>query len=96
MNPKDDGIEQGSNGKEPSKSPNRSVCSRVVIDSHNTDAVLGFDECGSGCSQKKGGSVLVVLDDIIKIRKAMGYSMEGCEKDIEGIIRSHRVNDVPR
>ncbi|GJS56350.1 hypothetical protein Tco_0629712 [Tanacetum coccineum] len=96
MNPKDDSIEQGSNGKEPSKSPNRSVCSRVVMDSHNTDAVLGCDERGSGCSQKKGGSVLVVLDDIIKIGKAMGYSMEGCEKDIEGIIRSHRVNDVPR
>ncbi|GKB47603.1 RNA-directed DNA polymerase, eukaryota [Tanacetum coccineum] len=96
MNPKDDGIEQGSNGKEPSKSPNRSVCSRVVMDSHNTDAVLGSDERGSGCSQKKGGSVLVVLDDIIKIGKAMGYSMEGCEKDIEGIIRSHGVNDVPR
>ncbi|GKB76812.1 RNA-directed DNA polymerase, eukaryota, partial [Tanacetum coccineum] len=89
MNPKDDGIEQGSNGKEPSKSPNRSVCSRVVMDSHNTDAVLGSDERGAGCSQKKGGSVLVVLDDIIKIGKAMGYSMEGCEKDIEGIIRSH-------
>ncbi|GKE24381.1 RNA-directed DNA polymerase, eukaryota [Tanacetum coccineum] len=89
MNPKDDGIEQGSNGKEPSKSPNRSVCSRVVMDSHNTDAVLRSDEHGSGCSQKKGGSVLVVLDDIIKIGKVMGYSMEGCEKDIEGIIRSN-------
>ncbi|GKF43548.1 hypothetical protein Tco_0130100, partial [Tanacetum coccineum] len=96
MNPKDDGIEQGSNGKEPSKSPNRSVCSRVVMDSHNTDAVLRSDEHGSGCSQKKGGSVLVVLDDIIKIGKVMGYSMEGCEKDIEGIIRSNGVNDVPR
>ncbi|GKA95732.1 RNA-directed DNA polymerase, eukaryota [Tanacetum coccineum] len=75
--------------REPSKSPNRSVCSRVVMDSHNTDAVLGSDERGSGCSQKKDGSVLVVLDDIIKEDKAMGYSMKGCEKDIEGIIRSH-------
>ncbi|GJU19326.1 RNA-directed DNA polymerase, eukaryota [Tanacetum coccineum] len=52
MNPEDNGIEQGSNRKEPSKSPNRSVCSRVVMDSHNTDVILGSDERGSGCSEK--------------------------------------------
>ncbi|GKB76220.1 RNA-directed DNA polymerase, eukaryota [Tanacetum coccineum] len=34
----------------------------------------------------KGGSVLGVLEDIIKVGQAMGYTMEGCEKDIASII----------
>ena len=34
----------------------------------------------------KGGSVLGVLEEVIKVGQAMGFSMEGCEKDIETII----------
>ncbi|GJZ94969.1 hypothetical protein Tco_0667172 [Tanacetum coccineum] len=34
------------------------------------------------------GSVLGVLDEMIRVGRAMGYSMEGCEKDIESIINS--------
>ncbi|GJT09551.1 RNA-directed DNA polymerase, eukaryota [Tanacetum coccineum] len=34
----------------------------------------------------KGGSVLGVLEEVIKVGQAMGFSMEGCEKDIESII----------
>ncbi|GJS34548.1 RNA-directed DNA polymerase, eukaryota [Tanacetum coccineum] len=33
-----------------------------------------------------GGSVLGVLDDIIKLGQSMGYTMEGCAKDLENII----------
>ncbi|GKE89022.1 hypothetical protein Tco_1566497, partial [Tanacetum coccineum] len=33
-----------------------------------------------------GGSVLGVLEEVIRVGQAMGYSMEGCEKDIEAII----------
>ncbi|GJX63799.1 RNA-directed DNA polymerase, eukaryota, partial [Tanacetum coccineum] len=36
----------------------------------------------------KGGSVLGVLEEMIRVGQAMGYSMEGCEKDIESIIRN--------
>nr|GEY74270.1 RNA-directed DNA polymerase, eukaryota [Tanacetum cinerariifolium] len=32
------------------------------------------------------GSILDVLDDIIKVGQSMGYDMEGCSKDIERII----------
>ncbi|GKE58953.1 hypothetical protein Tco_1498138 [Tanacetum coccineum] len=37
---------------------------------------------------KNGGSVLVVLDEVIRVGQAIGYSMEGCEKDVESIIRT--------
>nr|GFD23855.1 hypothetical protein [Tanacetum cinerariifolium] len=37
---------------------------------------------------KARGSVLGVLEEMIRVGRAMGYSMEGCEKDIEFIINS--------
>ncbi|GKE45983.1 hypothetical protein Tco_1473267, partial [Tanacetum coccineum] len=43
---------------------------------------------------KTGGSVLRVLEDMIKVGKAMGYSMDGCEKDIENIIGSQGAGDA--
>ncbi|GKF43653.1 hypothetical protein Tco_0130205, partial [Tanacetum coccineum] len=33
-----------------------------------------------------GGSVLGVLEEVIWVGQAMGYSIEGCEKDVEAII----------
>nr|GEY84497.1 RNA-directed DNA polymerase, eukaryota [Tanacetum cinerariifolium] len=33
-----------------------------------------------------GGSVLGVMEDIIRVRQIMGYTMEGCAKDLEAII----------
>nr|GEV63010.1 RNA-directed DNA polymerase, eukaryota [Tanacetum cinerariifolium] len=83
-NSKDAANEQESIEKEAAKSHNRSVCSRIVEDAHEFNADLGSDVLGSAHVQKKGGFVLELLDDIIKVRQAMGYSMEGCEKDIEG------------
>ncbi|GJV14856.1 RNA-directed DNA polymerase, eukaryota [Tanacetum coccineum] len=35
-----------------------------------------------------GGSVLGVLEDMIRVGKAMGYTMDGCMKDLEYIIGS--------
>nr|GEX61821.1 hypothetical protein [Tanacetum cinerariifolium] len=34
----------------------------------------------------KGGSVLGVLEEVIRVGQAMGFAMKGCEKDIEAII----------
>nr|GFA67444.1 RNA-directed DNA polymerase, eukaryota [Tanacetum cinerariifolium] len=34
---------------------------------------------------KKGGSVLGVMEDMIRVGKVMGYSMDGCVKDLEQI-----------
>ncbi|GKB20293.1 RNA-directed DNA polymerase, eukaryota [Tanacetum coccineum] len=48
---------------------------------------VSFNSVG-GSGNNKGGSVLGVLDEMIRVGRAMGYSMEGCEKDIESIINS--------
>nr|GFB82315.1 RNA-directed DNA polymerase, eukaryota [Tanacetum cinerariifolium] len=42
---------------------------------------------------KKGGSVLRVMEDMIQVEKAMGYSMDGCVKDLEQIIGTQRVGN---
>nr|GEX87018.1 RNA-directed DNA polymerase, eukaryota [Tanacetum cinerariifolium] len=40
-----------------------------------------------------GGSMLDMLDDIIKVRQSMGYVMEGCSKDFERIISLKGVDE---
>ncbi|GKA23567.1 RNA-directed DNA polymerase, eukaryota [Tanacetum coccineum] len=42
------------------------------------------------CSQKNniGGSILEVMDELVKVGQTMGYNMEGCVKNIEEIIGS--------
>ena len=42
-----------------------------------------------------GGPVLGVLEDMIRVGKAMGYSMEGCVNDLENIIGTHGAVEVP-
>nr|GEX57567.1 hypothetical protein [Tanacetum cinerariifolium] len=39
-----------------------------------------------------GGSILEVLDDMIRVGQSMGYAMEGCVKDIEHIIGTQGVD----
>ncbi|GJT69647.1 hypothetical protein Tco_1028933 [Tanacetum coccineum] len=39
------------------------------------------------------GSILELLDDMIKVGQSMGYDMEGCPKDIERIIGSQGATD---
>ncbi|GKD67283.1 RNA-directed DNA polymerase, eukaryota [Tanacetum coccineum] len=41
-----------------------------------------------------GGSILDVLDDVIKVGQSMGYDMEGCSNDIERIISLQGVDAV--
>nr|GFA43027.1 RNA-directed DNA polymerase, eukaryota [Tanacetum cinerariifolium] len=43
-----------------------------------------------------GGSVLGVLEDMIRVGQAMGYTMDGCIKDLEHIIGTQGVDGVPR
>nr|GEZ11567.1 hypothetical protein [Tanacetum cinerariifolium] len=56
---------------------------------NNFQSVQEEEICDSGQSvATKGGSVLGVLEEVIRVGQTMGYSMEGCEKDIESIIRN--------
>nr|GFB00746.1 RNA-directed DNA polymerase, eukaryota [Tanacetum cinerariifolium] len=43
-----------------------------------------------------GGSILEVLDDMIRVGQSMGYAIEGCMKDIEHIIGTQGVDGVPK
>ncbi|PWA45888.1 hypothetical protein CTI12_AA511170 [Artemisia annua] len=45
---------------------------------------------------KSGGSVLDVMEDIIRVGQVMGYTMEGCVKDLENIIRKQGEDNVIR
>nr|GFC13607.1 hypothetical protein [Tanacetum cinerariifolium] len=45
---------------------------------------------------KEGGFVLGVLEDMIRVGQAMGYTMDGCVKDFERIIGTQGADDVPR
>ncbi|GJS62973.1 RNA-directed DNA polymerase, eukaryota [Tanacetum coccineum] len=95
--------DQVSKDKSPGSSQRRSesFCSRIMeecqqdsvqqlpVDS-NSGFYSGFNENGL----KKGGSLLDVLDGMVKVGQAMGYDMGGCMKDMEKIIGSQGVRDV--
>nr|GEZ67674.1 RNA-directed DNA polymerase, eukaryota [Tanacetum cinerariifolium] len=42
-------------------------------------------------ARKEGGSILDILDEIIKVGQTMGFTMDGCAKDMEKIIGSNGV-----
>ena len=65
------------------------VTSKVMNFSHISD--INESSCGVSSPQfnsnmGKGGSILNVLDDLIRVGQSMGYDMEGCSRDIERII----------
>nr|GFB69738.1 RNA-directed DNA polymerase, eukaryota [Tanacetum cinerariifolium] len=45
---------------------------------------------------KTGGSILQLLDDVVKVGQVMGYKMEGCMKNMAEIIETQRVKEVFR
>nr|GEW88245.1 RNA-directed DNA polymerase, eukaryota [Tanacetum cinerariifolium] len=81
---------QEMNDQDVAKSHSRSegLCSRIVKDAKPFDGELNSGGRVSNHVQKKGDSFLKVLDDLIKVGQTMGYSMEGCAKDIVDIIGS--------
>nr|GEX00497.1 RNA-directed DNA polymerase, eukaryota [Tanacetum cinerariifolium] len=49
-----------------------------------------LDQRSSNTCSKKivGGSILEVMDELVKVGQTMGYNMEGCAKNIEAIVGS--------
>ncbi|GKB54739.1 RNA-directed DNA polymerase, eukaryota [Tanacetum coccineum] len=45
-------------------------------------------------SPRTRGSLLILMDELIKVGQTMGYNMDGCMKNIEEIIESQGVNEV--
>ncbi|GJY80160.1 hypothetical protein Tco_0492911 [Tanacetum coccineum] len=58
---------------------------KVMNNSHVDQKEDSYHSVGPSMVNK-GGSVLGVLEDVIKVGQAMGYTMEGCEKDFVSII----------
>ncbi|GJZ07132.1 RNA-directed DNA polymerase, eukaryota [Tanacetum coccineum] len=87
--------EQGAKGKDSEMSHSRSegLCSRILEDAQPIKDHLSSEDQGNGYALKKGGSILEVLDDMIKVGQTMGYDMEGCMKDMENIIGSQGVHE---
>nr|GEX78437.1 RNA-directed DNA polymerase, eukaryota [Tanacetum cinerariifolium] len=54
----------------------------------NSNINLSPKDCAKGNLCKEGGSILEVLDEMIKVGQAMGFAMDGCTRDMENIIRS--------
>nr|GEX51169.1 RNA-directed DNA polymerase, eukaryota, reverse transcriptase zinc-binding domain protein [Tanacetum cinerariifolium] len=45
---------------------------------------------------KSGGSILQLIDDLVKVGETMRYDMKGCMKNIEEIIELQEANDSHR
>ncbi|GKD64010.1 RNA-directed DNA polymerase, eukaryota [Tanacetum coccineum] len=71
-----------SSDKELNKEFSPTISAKVMNNSQVVHEDVSFNSVG-GSGNNKGGSVLGVLDEMIRVGRAMGYSMEGCEKDIE-------------
>nr|GEY11655.1 RNA-directed DNA polymerase, eukaryota [Tanacetum cinerariifolium] len=61
------------------------ISSNVMHTSQHIQEDYSGNSVGIG-KDKNGGSVLGVLEEVIRIGRAMGYDMNGCEKDVENII----------
>nr|GEZ30010.1 RNA-directed DNA polymerase, eukaryota, nucleotide-binding alpha-beta plait domain protein [Tanacetum cinerariifolium] len=68
----------------PSKSYPKASCFSQA--SHGNESSADSSTHVSSRYTPKGGSILEVLDGMIKVGRLMGYDMEGCSKDIEQII----------
>lgn len=71
----------------------RNVEHSPAIEAVNTESVFSSGEAADqSCEQvgaqsvKSGGSVLDIMEGLIKVGKSMGYTMDGCIQDLEKII----------
>ncbi|GJT88993.1 RNA-directed DNA polymerase, eukaryota [Tanacetum coccineum] len=60
------------------------INSKVMFNSQEVrEASFGDSAAQNIGNQHKGGSIMVVLEDMIRVGHSMGYNLEGCMKDIE-------------
>ena len=57
---------------------------------------MGSGELKKAKIPRNGGSLLTVMEELIKAGQTMGYNMKGCMKNIEEIIELQGVEDVFR
>ncbi|GJU40218.1 RNA-directed DNA polymerase, eukaryota [Tanacetum coccineum] len=82
-------------GSASSKSRTSEFCSRVVEEAQAVDDNPSPVPNAINKRSKTGGSILDLLDELIKVGNTMGYSLDGCAKDLENIIGLQGECDVP-
>ncbi|GJX53244.1 RNA-directed DNA polymerase, eukaryota, reverse transcriptase zinc-binding domain protein [Tanacetum coccineum] len=82
-------------GSASSKSRTSEFCSRVVEEAQAVDDNPSPIPNAINNRRKTGGSILDLLDELIKVGNTMGYSLDGCAKDLENIIGLQGECDVP-
>nr|GEZ05531.1 RNA-directed DNA polymerase, eukaryota [Tanacetum cinerariifolium] len=89
-------VEQETNGEEHFQSHSKSegCSSRTIEDAQKIGVPFSPEIRDNGIRPKKGASILDVLDDMIKVGQAMGFTMEGCSDDMKKIISLQGVYEV--
>ncbi|GKE72042.1 hypothetical protein Tco_1530114, partial [Tanacetum coccineum] len=82
--------------QEQSHSKSIGSSSRIMESAQKIDKHFPSEAHGNGLKHREGGSILEVLEEMIKVGQTMGFSMEGCNKDMEKIIGSQGVHEVFR
>nr|GEW95992.1 RNA-directed DNA polymerase, eukaryota [Tanacetum cinerariifolium] len=88
--------DQDARGEDVMQSNSRSddCNSQVFEEMKKPEVCLSSYGRDSRALRKKGGSILDVIDEMIKVGQIMGFTMEGCTLDMEKIIGSQGVHDV--
>nr|GEX11281.1 RNA-directed DNA polymerase, eukaryota, nucleotide-binding alpha-beta plait domain protein [Tanacetum cinerariifolium] len=81
-------IKQDAPEVESNRPPNQSERnnSRVLEEVSNSVDKSSSESINNGIKLKEGGSILEILEEMITVGQTMGFSMEGCTKDMEKII----------
>nr|GEY52565.1 RNA-directed DNA polymerase, eukaryota [Tanacetum cinerariifolium] len=71
------------------------------VDANSNEKEVSNDSQSSGHFKKSecprtGGSILSLLEDVIKVGQVMGFNMDGCISNMGEIISSHVVEEVYR
>nr|GFC68268.1 RNA-directed DNA polymerase, eukaryota, nucleotide-binding alpha-beta plait domain protein [Tanacetum cinerariifolium] len=64
--------------------------SRALEEVANSVDKSSSESIDNGIKLNKGGSILEILKEMITVGQTMGFSMEGCTKDMEKIIGTQR------
>ncbi|GJZ15227.1 RNA-directed DNA polymerase, eukaryota [Tanacetum coccineum] len=70
--------------------------SRIMESSQKINEELHAEGYQNVVKNREGGSILELLEEMITVGQTMGFSMEGCNKDMEKIIGSQGDNKVCR
>nr|GFC53983.1 RNA-directed DNA polymerase, eukaryota [Tanacetum cinerariifolium] len=71
----------------------KGVSAKVMYSPSQEGPVESNSEALGQNAVNNGGSVLGVMEDVIRVGQAMGYTMEGCVSDLERIIGQQGVDN---